>query len=248
MNPLRLRPQPTTPIDRRWPWRRRARVWTFLNVVPHLVHAFWYLIHATLRWRIEVAPEAEALIRSGKAAVFPFWHGDLFLSASISRLIGVQRRTVVMVGLSQAGEVQTRILKRLGSHVVRGARKARAIEAMEDMLDAFEQGAIAGITVDGSSGPAGVVKPGVVTLARLGRVPILPMGFQVDRKWVLNTWDSFIVPKPFAKCVVNIPRPMEEGAVEEGGPGITVEQVAESLRAMGRGGRPWAECRKVPRI
>lgn len=115
---------------------------------------------------------------------------------------------------------------------------------MEDMLHAFSQGAIAGIAVDGSSGPVGVVKPGVVLLSRHGQVPIVPMGFQVDRKWVLNTWDSFIIPKPFARCVVNIAAPMMEIAAD-GSDEITVDHVAQALNDTRDTAGQWDQCSRL---
>ncbi len=216
-----------------------------MAVSPVVVHAIWFLLNASLRWRSTVDPESERLIKSGEAAVFPIWHRDLFLVTSISRMIGMHKRSVVMVGLSQAGEIETRILKKLGYLVIRGSRKARAIDALDDMLDAFEQGAVAGITVDGPSGPAGVVKPGVLMCARYGKVPIVPVGFRVYRKWQLNTWDSFIIPKPFSRCIVSIGPPIFEHE-DAATPEVTAEQVAAALNEQNATSARWEDCRYDP--
>ena len=242
MTEIRLKAQPSTSIEPHWPLRRKIKVWLFMNLTPSVVYALWFCLNATLRWRSSVDPESEELIKTGKAAVFPFWHRDLFLATSISRLIGLHKRTVVMVGLSQAGEIETRLLKKFGYLVVRGSRKARAIDVMDDMLDAFEQGAVAGITVDGPSGPAGVVKPGVLMCARYGKVPIVPMGFQVSRKWSLKTWDSFIIPKPFARCIVSIGPPIREYGEAESLE-VTAEHVATALNEQNDSKVSWDDCR-----
>lgn len=242
MADIQLKPQPSTLIERRWPLRRKIKVWLFMNLTPAVVYGLWSCLNATLRWRSVVDPESERLIKSGQAAVFPFWHRDLFLATSISRLIGVHKRTVVMVGLSQAGEIETRLLKKLGYLVIRGSRKSRAIDVMEDMLEAFDQGAIAGITVDGPSGPAGVVKPGVLMCARRGNVPIVPMGFKVSRKWQLDTWDSFIVPKPFSRCIVSIGPPIRDYPDAES-PEVTAEHVADALNEQNATQVAWEDCR-----
>ena len=44
-------------------------------------------------------------------------------------------------------------------------------------------------------------------LAQFTRAPIIPINFQAKRKWVLNSWDHFIIPKPFSKAVVSIGQP-----------------------------------------
>ena len=38
-------------------------------------------------------------------------------------------------------------------------------------------------------------------------MPILPIGCAVDRAWYLNRWDSFMVPKPFARIVIAVGPP-----------------------------------------
>ena len=72
MAEIRLKPQPSTVIEARWPLRRKIRVWLFMNVTPSVVHALWTCLNATLRWRSSVDPESERLIKAGEAAVFPF--------------------------------------------------------------------------------------------------------------------------------------------------------------------------------
>ena len=57
-------------------------------------------------------------------------------------------------------------------------------------------------------------------LARNTRVPILSFHIAVDRRWSLNTWDRFMVPKPFAhahvQCgrLLHIPAGADHAALE----------------------------------
>ena len=62
-------------------------------------------------------------------------------------------------------------------------------------------------TVDGPSGPKLEVKAGAILMARIAKAPILPIACAADRAWHMNTWDGFIIPKPFARVVVAIGEP-----------------------------------------
>ena len=45
-------------------------------------------------------------------------------------------------------------------------------------------------------------------MAQLSGVPIVPVYISVNRAWVLDSWDSFIVPKPFSTVVIRWDSPI----------------------------------------
>jgi hypothetical protein len=61
-------------------------------------------------------------------------------------------------------------------------------------------------TIDGPRGPRYVAKPGPVLLARNTRAPIMCFHIALENAWVLNTWDQFMIPKPFSRALVRISR------------------------------------------
>jgi lysophospholipid acyltransferase (LPLAT)-like uncharacterized protein len=56
--------------------------------------------------------------------------------------------------------------------------------------------------VDGPRGPHGYVKPGLLKIAQVTGTPILPVGISPEKKWVFNSWDRFMVPKPFSRVTI----------------------------------------------
>jgi lysophospholipid acyltransferase (LPLAT)-like uncharacterized protein len=196
-----LREQPENKIKRTWPWPKRAAIWAYQTILPRIVHVMVTLLTSTYRWRQMASKELLELMSSGKPFAVAVWHGDMLLSQSLGKRLGWNERSVVMVGLNQAGEVEARILKQLGYYVVRGSAKKRGKEALEDMKDILNQGAIAAMVVDGPLGPAREVKAGVVELARFCRVPIVPVAFLPGKEWILPTWDRTRIPKPFSRCI-----------------------------------------------
>jgi lysophospholipid acyltransferase (LPLAT)-like uncharacterized protein len=51
------------------------------------------------------------------------------------------------------------------------------------------------------------IKPGVVVMARIGGVPILPIACAASSVWELPRWDKFMVPLPFSRVVLAIGKP-----------------------------------------
>jgi len=76
------------------------------------------------------------------------------------------------------------------------------------MTEMVNVGYDAGITPDGPRGPKYVCQDGVISLAQLTQAPIIPVSWDVTRKVVVNSWDNFMVPLPFARATLRIGAPM----------------------------------------
>lgn len=44
----------------------------------------------------------------------------------------------------------------------------------------------------------------MILLAQLTQLPIVPITYSASRFWTLNTWDHFMIPKPFARIRILI--------------------------------------------
>ena len=66
------------------------------------------------------------------------------------------------------------------------------------------------INPDGPDGPAHVVKPGIIYIARKAEAIILPMGAYCRRAYILPRWDRYTVPLPFSRIVCHIGEPIEQ--------------------------------------
>jgi len=69
------------------------------------------------------------------------------------------------------------------------------------MLKTLRKGEVIGITPDGPRGPCQVASPGIITLAKLAHVDIIPVTFSTSRCVRLATWDRFHLPLPFGRGV-----------------------------------------------
>lgn len=89
-----------------------------------------------------------------------------------------------------------------GIKTVAGSTARGGTEALREILKIFKAGHVVGITPDGPRGPAFSVSDGTITIARLGKVDILPVTFATSRGKTLNTWDKFFFAYPFSRGVM----------------------------------------------
>ena len=70
------------------------------------------------------------------------------------------------------------------------------------MIEHLKTQRIAGHVVDGPRGPAQKVKPGVIRLAHVSDAAIVPVYIAAKRAWYFNSWDRFLLPKPFSNVIL----------------------------------------------
>jgi hypothetical protein len=85
---------------------------------------------------------------------------------------------------------------------VRGSSTKGGKEALEELKRRALNGCTIGHIVDGPKGPFGEVKPGLLAIAQHSGMPILPAIVSSEKKWVFNSWDKFMVPKPFSRVIM----------------------------------------------
>ena len=107
-----------------------------------------------------------------------------------------------MTSRSFDGEYIARIIEKFGFRAVRGSSSRGGVRALLGMHDVIEEGRIAAFTIDGPRGPQYVAKPGPVLLARNTGATIRCFYIAVKDAWVLNSWDRFVIPKPFTRAHV----------------------------------------------
>lgn len=177
-----------------------------LVVGPFIFGLLTRLLFATCRISWVGREHLEKLDREKQPFIAAFWHYGVFLVLHLSR---GKRKWVAMVSASKDGEYVARIVESFGFETVRGSRNRGAIGALKGMVKAVrDRGLSAAIVADGSQGPPLVAQPGAVLLASYSGTVVLPVGWAADRYWVFRSWDRTVLPKPFARVVVEIGEPL----------------------------------------
>lgn len=71
--------------------------------------------------------------------------------------------------------------------------------ALRDVTNHLKKSRLAAHIVDGPRGPAGKVKAGVIRLAHQTNSVIVPFYTAAEKGWYFDSWDKFMLPKPFSK-------------------------------------------------
>jgi lysophospholipid acyltransferase (LPLAT)-like uncharacterized protein len=160
--------------------------------------AFLRLLGRTLRLEARGAESFRRFRREGRPVIFAFWHSGILPLAYLHRNEGV----VVLVSRHADGEYIVRVLDRMGFETARGSSTRGGAEGLRGLIRQLRDGRDVAITPDGPKGPARVFKPGVLVLARLTGAPVIPIRMRAHRAWRLNSWDGFLIPKPFGRLEV----------------------------------------------
>jgi lysophospholipid acyltransferase (LPLAT)-like uncharacterized protein len=191
-------------VERR-EWRasrlKRAQVTAIAAVGYPLINALGH----TLRWRVEGMEHFDAIVASGRQPVMAFWHGRILMATFYFRRRGI----VVITSENFDGEWIARIIERFGYGTARGSTTRGGLKAMLKLVREMEAGKPAGFTVDGPRGPARVVQPGAVWLAKETGNPVLPFHLEASACWTANSWDRTQVPKPFSTVALVIDAPLD---------------------------------------
>jgi hypothetical protein len=130
--------------------------------------------------------------------LFAFWHGKLLVLSYQHRNDGVN----VLVSTHQDGEYIARAIHGLGFATSRGSSTRGGTRAILELLNTSSGETDIAITPDGPSGPREICQPGIVYLAKRTGLPVIPVGVSSQPGMILNTWDRFMIPLPFARCLI----------------------------------------------
>ena len=170
-----------------------------IAIVPRVAALLLLALHRTLRYEVVVEPGAQPA-KPPALQVWCFWHRCLIPAACYFH--GVIK-PAVLISRSFDGELIARTIERLGYRTVRGSSSRYGASGLRALARAMENGYPAIFTADGPRGPLYKAKPGAVKLAQLTGYPIGAFYALPERAWMLRSWDSFMIPKPFSRVAVS---------------------------------------------
>jgi hypothetical protein len=179
-------------------------------VIPHhpkpVQHMVAWLVFVVERF-VTASLRCEWRDRSGLAdagydqpVIFCLWHNRLAISMLVHRRY--PRKLAALVSASKDGALLAAVLGTYGVEQVRGSSSRRGPQALLELATRAEQQYDLAVTPDGPRGPRYVVQKGVIDLAQVTGLPIIPVTCNTRRKICLKSWDRFQVPLPFSHCEI----------------------------------------------
>ena len=155
-------------------------------------------------------------------AIYCVWHNRLALcmKAYFGYVKGRNQTPgmAAMVSASKDGAMLAVVLECFGVQPVRGSSSRRGPQALLELTGWAERGYDLAITPDGPRGPCCVVQEGVMSLAQITGLPIMPVSYRLGWKIRLKSWDQFRIPLPFSRCDMIYEKPIRvprEATVEQ---------------------------------
>lgn len=157
------------------------------------------LLSMTYRIRLVDLEKERDLLDRKQALVYASWHQRFFPGITF---FSTRKPIAIIISKSLDGELIARAVDILGWYPVRGSSSRGGKQALQKIRALARAHYNVGHIVDGPQGPFGVVKPGLIRIAQAADLPILPTITSAQNRWVFNSWDRFMVPKPFSRIII----------------------------------------------
>ena len=134
-----------------------------------------------------------------KNYIAALWHNRLLLISPALKKFLPQRPGAGLISASRDGDLVADLTQRFGFDVVRGSTSRMGASAILELGNVLASGRDIVITPDGPRGPAYGLGKGIIFLAQKTGAEVVPVNFEYSSCWRVNSWDRFILPRPFAK-------------------------------------------------
>ena len=119
------------------------------------------------------------------------------------------QRMHMLISNHPDGQLIARTNCYLGIESIAGSTTHGGSEGLRTMVRLLKQGECIGVTPDGPRGPRMRASVGIVQIARLAGVPIVPATCAARPRRLIPSWDRLVVPLPFGRRIVAWGEPIE---------------------------------------
>jgi len=163
-------------------------------VIPPLVYLLmriiWYTSFKKFHFISPVGDEQHVCV---------CWHGELLMSPQAYRKIHKKNPASAIISSHFDGSLIASTLKMLGIRSLRGSSRNGARQVLLQAFKSIKSGEEVLITPDGPRGPRQHMSDGAIGIALKSKLPVFVMNYRAEKYWQLNSWDRFVIPKPFTK-------------------------------------------------
>jgi len=141
--------------------------------------------------------------------IVAMWHGDLLMQPLNYRHFKKNGQIKVIVSQHKDGEIIRKVCDYLGVGGLSGSSSKGGAKVLIGAIKALKKGIDVAITPDGPSGPIYAIADGIVLLSQKTKTKIVVLSSIPSSYWQIQSWDKFIVPKPFGKIDFYVSDPFD---------------------------------------
>jgi len=163
-----------------------------LKIAPRVIYIIVKLLYFTCKKRFH-----DKEVDMPSPVIMAFWHGEL-----LSVLLGYisYRKNIKIDSIISGhndGEIIAKVISLFGGGTIRGSSTRGGMKAIKDSFRSLDLKRDLAITPDGPKGPRHSVADGIVLISKRKNVPIVVCNCRPTSYWQFDSWDKFIIPKPF---------------------------------------------------
>jgi len=163
-------------------------------IIPPLVYLLMRTIWLTTKKKFHfVSPIGD------EQHVCVTWHSELFMSPQAYRHIHKKHPASAIISQHFDGALIAKTLHYLHIRPLRGSSRKGAKQVLLQAFKSIKYGEEVLITPDGPRGPRHSMSDGAIGIALKSKLPVFVMNYTADKYWQFNSWDKFVIPKPFTK-------------------------------------------------
>ena len=159
----------------------------------------------SIRWKCYHEDQKSNIFNNKNQYIFCCWHNRLFLGP---HLLPRNRIINALQSSHSDGMITSIAFKYLGMNVILGSSMKGGMQAFRKMVKCIQNGESIAITPDGPKGPKETVKEGVIKLAQITGIPIVPLVWSTKKFKLIDSWDNFVIPFPFSKGIYTFGKPI----------------------------------------
>jgi lysophospholipid acyltransferase (LPLAT)-like uncharacterized protein len=170
---------------------------------PFIIFAYYLIQVYSFTFRLKVINEDKwkDLLKQGKTVLLCAWHQQFFSAIQHFKTYS-GLNPGLMISQSKDGNLIAGVAQRTGWHTLRGSSSRGGKEAAWAMIDHLKTYGLGAHVLDGPRGPIGKVKAGAIKMAREADAIVIPFYTHAENAWFFNSWDRFMLPKPFSKVTL----------------------------------------------
>lgn len=180
-----------------------------LIIVPFIASILIRIIYLTNKKKFH-SPEHIG----SEPTIFACWHGELLM---LPYLYSKYRKTAnakVLISSHFDGMLIAKTIRYFGLGTISGSTNRNATRVLMQGIRALKDGYDIGITPDGPKGPRHEVADGIIAMAQKTKAKIVLVEIKPTKYWEFNSWDKFIVPKPFGTLNYYSTLPIDVSSME----------------------------------
>lgn len=176
----------------------------FLIYTRAFIFFAYYLVRVyslTLRLRILNEDKWQTLLKQNRTILLCAWHQQFFSAIRHFKTYS-KFNPGLMISQSRDGDLIAGVAQRTGWHTPRGSSSRGGRKALDAMITHLNTHRFGAHILDGPRGPMGKIKAGVIKMAQETDALVVPFYIRADHAWFFNSWDRFMLPKPFSRVTL----------------------------------------------